>query len=419
MNTPTLAEQVMKLAAGGEQTYQPVAEGLDSGTNLTERPASDDSSDSWQPISKLVDPKQIKAPPPISEGSKKFIENLRQSITKAGTRELTPPERDIDDRKLSGEWRRTGDGQDDDEEDLAPNRELMPAAPLRKQTGDHKVSLEDRAIAENILPNDFNEQQLSVKRLRDRTTGGKYHVYLSIYAICIVLAFAIQRVVGPEALQVMREAGQAVTSSVSRMMLPNAIATFSNGLKTFEDEEVRQMAARKQPVNFITQLVTSVSAGWDAAAKTATQDGSGGSAVKHRFWFSMPTGFVLGWPAAALYTVRQTFNASGNNKSGFELTLIALMYVAVAAHSSIVYMKLTNLLAAVPKFAAPVIVILLMSIVSIVIWAVLSFSLTVCKVPMPDTIEMFTDIAIMIIAGVAAKFSFVAPKKRQVDPRLL
>jgi hypothetical protein len=38
---------------------------------------------------------------------------------------------------------------------------------------------------------------------------------------------------------------------------------------------------------------------------------------------------------------------------------------------------------------------------------------------MPDTIEVFTSLAIIIVSGVSAKFSFVAPKKRHVDPRLM
>ncbi|HEY9716254.1 MAG TPA: hypothetical protein V6C69_02200, partial [Trichormus sp.] len=433
VDNPSLAEQVMKLAASNDQTNMPVAEASDSGTNQTESFTSNDSSDSWQPISKLVDPKEIKAAPPVSERSKQFIDTLRQSITKSGARELTSPERDMDDRKASGKWRRSGeqhnndddedddDDDDDGDEDLAilqppPGRPVLPPAPLRKQqTGEQKVTLEDRAIAENILPADFNEQQLSVKRLRDRTTTGKYHVYLAIYAICIVLGFATQRIASPEVLQVTKDAGQAVTSSISRLMLPSAISEFSNGLKTYEEETTRQMAARKPPVNFIAQI----SAGCDAAGKTAALDVGTAPVKQRRYWYSLPTGFVLGWPVAALYTVREIFSTVSNNKSGFELLLISLTCVAVLAYSAILYMKLTNRLSGVPKFAAPVIVGVLMSIVSIPIWAVLTFSLSICKVPMPDTIEVFTALAIIIVAGVSAKFSFVAPKKRHVDPRLM
>ncbi len=431
VESPSLAEQVMKLAASTEQTNMPVEEASDSGTNLTESSTSNDSSDSWQPISKLVDPREIKAAPPVSERSKEFIDNLRQSITKSGARELTSPEKDIEKRKLSGSWRRSGephndgDSDDDDAEevddDLAvlqppPGRPLLPPAPLRKQTtGEQKITLEDRAIAENVLPADFNEHQLSVKRLRDRTTSGKYHVYLAIYAICIVLGFATQRVASPDVLQVTKDAGQAVTGSVSHIMLPNAIAGFSNGLKIYEEETTRQMAARKQPVNFFAQIA----AGCDAAGKTASQDVGTAPVKQRRYWYSLPTGFVLGWPVAALYTVRDIFGTVSSNKSGFELLLISFMCVAILADSAILYMKLTNRLAAAPKFAAPVIVLALMSIVTIPIWAVLTFSLSICKVPMPDTIEVFTALAIIIVSGVSAKFSFVAPKKRQVDPRLM
>lgn len=417
----SLAEQVMKLAASGEQTIMPVAEASDSGTNLTESSTSNDSSDSWQPISKLVDPKEIKAAPPVSERSKQFIDNLRQSITKSGARELTSPERDMDDRKLSGDWRRTGEKHEDDDDDdegvlqPPPSRQLLPPAPLRKQqTGEQKVTLEDRAIAENILPADFNEQQLSVKRLRDRTTGGKYHVYLAIYAICVLLAFATQRLASPEVLQVTKDGGQAVTSSVFRLMLNNAIGEFSNGLKTFEDESTRQIYAHKPPLNFFGQIAS----GWDAAGKTASLEANGAPVKQRRYWFSLPTGLVFGWPAAALYTVRQIFSTITNNKSGFELLLVGCTCIAVVAYSAILYMKLANRLG-IPKFAIPAIVGVLMSVVSIPIWAVLTFSLSICKVPMPDTIEVFTALAVIIIAGVSAKFSFVAPKKRHVDPRLL
>jgi hypothetical protein len=290
----------------------------------------------------------------------------------------------------------------------------MPAAPLRKQkqqasTGEQKLSLEDRMLAENIQSTDMSEQQLKVQRLKEKTTTGNNHLYLMIYAVCLVFAFLTHQLGTQDIRDIASQAGRCVNGAVSRLMVPNVANVFGIGLSQYEDEDTRALNGR-------AGFGPEVSAGLQAAGKVASGEGVAGGKSK-RYWFSMPTGFWFGWPAAGLYVVHQLWTSNTVGRSTFEITLIFSMYAAILVLSVIAYMKLRRFTELVPSIFLPVQIFILMAIGSVIIWAVLSFSLNVFRM-MSDTVQAFTSLAVIIIAAVAVKSNFVGTKRRPRDPRL-
>jgi hypothetical protein len=394
----------------------------------SDRSESTESGTNWLPTGILADPKQIAAMP-LSQRSALFIENLRESIVdsagngaqtkQAETKGLTEKK---DEQKLSGEWRSADGGGSDDTGASSDARPVLPPAALRKKKQPvelPKVSLEERLVNENIVAHAFQEEQgIALQRLKDKTTtGGQYHIYLAIYALAVLLAFLTQRVLQPDMLKAANSAGKTVTSAVSRLMPPKAMATFVTGVHYYEDEATK--ASPKKVGNVVGAVVGGIGGGVIAAIRVSTSDPAGAPSANRLSWFQLPTGFFLGFPAAALYTVRQLYENAVIDKSTLEMLLTGLMYFSLVATASIVYMKLRRRLALGPIILAPIVVGILVSVTSMITYAVMIFSASICQRPMPDTIQLFTAIAIIAISVIASKLAFHKRKMPVNDGHML
>ena len=369
---------------------------------------------------RLVDPASIQSEP-LSPGSSKFIEDLKKSISQPGRpkslvkEQRAPVTEKGEDTQLSGEWRPV-EGQ---EEEAPTPRPVMPPAAMRKKkkqvVEQPLISLEDRLAGENIIAKRIEEEEkIRLQRLKEKTSGGQYHVYLIIYAICIVLAFLAQRVENEDMRNATHTSGRSVANAVDRIMLPKTFSNFATGLRYYEDEATKDIAKRG-PSTF----ASNIGGGIEAAVKVSTTDAPAKASPTRKGFYQLWTGFFLGFPASALYVMRQVYVAAIVNKSGLELLLNLLMYLSLFAVSAMVYFKIQQRWNVMPKSLAPIIIVLLMSLTSTIISAVIAFSSAICKVPMPDTIELFTAIAIIAISGLMARIAFLAPKAKGAEGRQL
>jgi len=101
------------------------------------------------------------------------------------------------------------------EEEAPTPRPVMPPAAMRKKkkqvVEQPLISLEDRLAGENIIAKRIEEEEkIRLQRLKEKTSGGQYHVYLIIYAICIVLAFLAQRVENEDMRNATHTSGRSV-----------------------------------------------------------------------------------------------------------------------------------------------------------------------------------------------------------------
>jgi hypothetical protein len=376
-----------------------------------------DDVDNWQATDGLTVSEEIQNMPQ-SDKSTKFIQSLRESILNAGitesivkaeTAQLTERR---DDAQLSGEWHSV-EGQVD--ENGAPVRPVLPPAALRKkklkQPVEPVLSLEERLDSEDIHAKEFEEEErIRLKQLKDKTTGGQYHLYLLVYAACVILAFTAQRFLPADLLHATNTAGHSVTSAVNRLMLPTTFNSFTQGLRFYEDETTRGTIKRGG------STVASIAAGWDAAVKVATSDAPATLSKTRRSWFQLPTGFILGWPAAALYSVHQIFVQAVANKSALELVLTGLMYLSVIGISTMAYLIIQRQAPVLPLIAAPVVIGLLVSVTSIFIGAVMTVSDLICKQLMPDTTQLFTALAIIAVSLISSRMALLAPQSHTRGP---
>ncbi|HEY9772319.1 MAG TPA: hypothetical protein V6C81_00765 [Planktothrix sp.] len=383
----------------------------------------EDSDSNWHPVGKIIDPKILPTLPtaeaqPLSKKSAKFIEEMRKSVGNTETKDL-PQERKVDDQ-IPANWNQDDDATEEEIIAATPARPLMPAAPLRKaaMSDSQKLSLEDRLLSENIQAIDPTAHQLQVRRLKDKTTTSNNHVYLAIYAICLLLAFGVHRFASDDVRDITHDSGLSVTQSVNRLMIPNTANKFSNGLGLYEDEDVKALASHPAPISSLQATILHTQCGFDTIGKVLSGQAVAGGVKQKKYWFELPTGFIFGMPTALIYTIKSLWISVANTKTDLDKGLIIAMYLAICALSFIAYKKVKRRLPAyTPTAVVPIIVFILMAMVSVVVWAVLSFSASVWLV-MSDTVQLFTALAVILIAIVAMKFSFVAPKKRPRDPRL-
>lgn len=397
-----------KQAAGSSKSKPVSKERADSRTSAKAERAADwgDSGADWFSTNQIAD-KEIQVEP-LSEKSTKFIESLRESIINAGVTEsiikVETAELMDRDSQLSGEWRPV-DGQT--EEDVLERPVLPPASARRKQSIEvPKVTLEERLVGENITAREIEEEEkFRLQRLKDKTTGGQYHFYLLIYVACIFLAYAAQNLTGPDMKTAFSTAGKSVATSVDRLMLPNTFATFANGVKYYEDEASKGLTKK---FNFFSTVGTGIG----AAVKVSTTDASGSFSPKRKGWYQLPTGFFFGFPAAALYTVRQIVTTAFANKSALELVLIGLIYLAMIGMAGMIYMRAQRRWPIFPVAAAPIVILILVSFTSMLVSAVITFSTSLCRTLMPDTIQLFSALAVIGIAGLASRLAFFGPKAK-------
>jgi hypothetical protein len=94
------------------------------------------------------------------------------------------------------------------------------------------------------------------------------------------------------------------------------------------------------------------------------------------------------------------------------------MYVALIAVSSIIFMRVRRR-TQIPIFMAPLVVGILVSITSMIIYSIMIFSASIGQSLMPDTIQLFTAIAIIAISGIASKLAFLKRKMPPNEARLI
>ncbi len=318
------------------------------------------------------EPKTFTDDPPLAPKSSSQVAELRESIISQradGKSEdwhpvptKKPPRAD---RQLSAEL----------EDFKKPESKQKPEA-------ERHLSLEEMAVMENpdmAFPAQTPQQQ-SIRRLKSKTTGGIHaEIYIPIYLICLGLGWVTEQ---SAVSGTCRDAGQRIESSL-QLLAPKPLAdNFIAGLNAYDDREIKlhPFNPNKRP-NVIQVILGRILA------------------------------FCSGL-SSAFGRIPATIAASSASNPLAEI-MILLTYTSIFVLSLLIFFKFKRSVnwSIADFILLPIGLIAASTLITAVLIAVLSMSASLAAGYLPNTIILYTTVAVVLAVLDMARRSFLGRKQ--------
>jgi len=280
------------------------------------------------------------------------------------------------------------DGKTEDWHPVAqkkPPRQLEDAKKLeptkQKPEGDRHLTLEEMAAMDpDLALAPQTPQQQSIRRLKSKTTGGLHaEIYIPIYIVCLGLAWVTEQ---SAASGTCRDAGQRIESAL-QLIAPKPLAdNFVAGLNAYDDREIKLHPFNpNKPRNVVQTLLSRILA------------------------FCSGLSSAFGRIPAAIV-------ASSNTNPLAEI-LILLTYSSILILSLLIFFKFkrSTTWSIADFILLPIGLVAASTIITAVFIAVLSMSASLAAAYLPNTIILYTTVAIVLAVFDMARRSFLGRKQ--------